>query len=86
MIVSKNKNTACRIIEGQAYIVNTKTSMMHELDETATFIWQQISKKTDSSKVVEKLCKVYDVSESKAKKDVEDFLNLLVKKGLIEVD
>ena len=41
----KTENLASRVIEGQAFIINTKTSMLHELDATGTFIWNLIEKK-----------------------------------------
>ena len=43
--IVKTNHLAARVIEGKAFIINTKSSTLHELDETGTFIWKLIEKK-----------------------------------------
>jgi len=40
--IVKASHLAARVIEGRAFIINTKTSTLHELDEVGTFIWKLI--------------------------------------------
>jgi hypothetical protein len=49
--IVKSPHLAWRIVSGQAFVINTKTSMLHELDEVATFIWKAIDEA-----LPEKLC------------------------------
>ena len=79
----KTNNVACRIIEGQAFIINTKTSTLHELDETGTFIWELIEKNKSAQEIAEKLASTYAVTTEHALKDVIDFIEELDKKGIV---
>jgi len=79
----KTDNIACRIIEGQAFIINTKTSTLHELDETATFIWRLVEKGRGHEDIARSLSEEFDVSREQASKDTADFLRELEKKGIL---
>lgn len=81
---SKTANVACRIIEGQAFIVNTQTSTLHELDETGTFIWKLIEKGKNIDEVAEALSESFDVTRQNAGKDAEEFISELKKKGILQ--
>jgi hypothetical protein len=82
-ICPQKTDIASRIIEGQAFIVNTKTSTLHELDETGTFIWKLIEKGRTLENIVLELSSFYEVTEARAMKDAKDFLDELSAKGLI---
>jgi hypothetical protein len=79
-----NKDIAHRIIEGQAYIINSKTSTLHELDETGTFIWKLLEKGKAPREIAESLAANYDVSAEQALKDTKEFLSELEAKGVLE--
>jgi Coenzyme PQQ synthesis protein D (PqqD) len=80
----KTNNIAHRIIEGQAYIINSKTSTLHELDETGTFIWKLLEKGKAPREIAESLAANYDVSTEQAFKDTKEFLCELETKGILE--
>ena len=85
MKIVKKNHLASRNIEGIEYIVDTKTSTLHELNETGTFIWEYLDIK-DKSFIVEKLITNYDVAGNMAENDFDDFVKSLRQKNLIEIN
>ncbi|MBN1621403.1 MAG: PqqD family protein [Endomicrobiales bacterium] len=85
MKIRRTPHVAYRIISGQAFVVNTKNSTLHELDEVGTFIWKLIKGTGESSKIVNKVYKNYEVDRKKAQDDVMEFLSQLKEKGLIDI-
>lgn len=83
--ITKTNNTASRVIEGKAFIINTKTSTLHELDETGTFIWKQIEKKRNSEEIISSLTAEFEVTGKQAEADLNEFLDELNKKGVIDI-
>ncbi len=82
--LTKTDNIAWRVIEGQAFIINTKTSTLHELDETGTFIWKLIEKGSSIEETAKELSERFDVSTGQAVKDIRDFITELEKKGILK--
>lgn len=79
----KTSHLACRIISGQAFVINTHTSILHELDEVGTFIWDLLDRNISIDKIAEKIVETYDVSIEQAKADIETFLKELESNGLV---
>lgn len=57
---------------------------MITINESGTFFWNALLKDTTVDEVVKKVTSEYDVDESKARADVEKFINLLRENNLIE--
>ena len=57
---------------------------MITLNESGAFFWNALLKDTTVDEVVKKVTSEYDVDESKARTDVEKFINLLRENNLIE--
>ncbi len=57
---------------------------MITLNESGAFFWNALLKDTTVDEVVKKVTSEYDVNESKARADVEKFINLLRENNLIE--
>lgn len=83
MVIRLSQHIAFRVIESKAYIINTQTSTLHELDEIGTFLWKLLEKAGSEEVLANKLCDNYDIRLEKAKKDVGDFISELSSKGLI---
>ena len=79
----KSRDIAFRVISGKAYIVNTRTSTLCELNETGTFLWKLMDSSVIRQDLVNKMHDTYDVSFNDARKDVDEFLNELKINGLI---
>lgn len=57
---------------------------MITLNDSASFFWQLMQKDTDVEQMVKRTTEEYEVSEDKAKEDIENFISLLKENNLIE--
>lgn len=80
----RTRHIAARTIEGRAFIINTMSSTLHELDECGTFLWDQIPRTGDATALAEHLTEEYDVDRGRAQMDTTAFLCELEHLGLIE--
>jgi hypothetical protein len=69
-------------LQGQAVVVVPARREMHELDETATFLWNELAKDRSVEDLVDALCAEFEVEPARADKDVRLFLAALEEKGL----
>ena len=70
-------------IQGQAVVVVPARRELHELDETATFLWSALAKDRSVGDLVDALCGEFEVDAATAEGDVREFLASLEKKGLV---
>jgi hypothetical protein len=70
-------------IQGQAVVVVPARRELHQLDETATFLWGALSKESTVADLAAALCGEFEVDEATAEKDVRAFLESLEEKGLV---
>ena len=70
-------------IQGLAVVVVPARRELHELDETATFLWSQLSLSRTVAELTAALCAEFDVDPDVAEADVLDFLRALEEKGLL---
>jgi hypothetical protein len=80
----RTKHIAWREIAGQAYVINTRTSMLHEMNEEATFIWKQLENGASPEVIAGRLTEEYTVTPEQARNDVREFLETLTRHGLVE--
>jgi len=84
MRYKRAKHTAWRTISGQAFIVNTKTSTLHELNDVGTAIWECLRRPVTLDDISRHLVDVFETTLPEARKDTDDFLRQLTKTGLID--
>ena len=83
---SISASAAFRLIDGEYFIVTPGDSMLHCLNETATFLFGLLEKKglMTASELASGICGEYETDEKEALGDVEGFLSALVEKGILE--
>lgn len=86
MGIKINKGIVSRDIEGNCYIVDSKNQILHNLNQTGTFIFHQIEKNKNKEKILESLSKDFEVDEKKARDDLDEFLEILSKKNIISYE
>ena len=72
--------------DGSAVLLHLDSKFYYSLNETGSFMWQQIEKGNGAltvPKLVEGLCEQFDVEPEQARKDVNDFLDDLSREGLV---
>lgn len=83
-VYRKSPRLAHRVIEGEGFIVDPADQKLHHLNPVAAAIWQQINGKRDEAALAGELREKYDVDRGTASRDVKEFLNVLLREGLVE--
>jgi len=73
-----------RTIEGETVILNRKEGRLHQLNPTASFIWDCCDGNSNLAEIVDRLAGTYEVDSSTARKDVEEVLSNLRSSNLLE--
>ena len=69
--------------EGEAVLVNTGTQEVIHLNDSGTFVWENLDGKRDIGAIIKGLTEEFEVDKSTARADVLDFASNLIEKGLI---
>jgi len=86
MWLVKSTNIASRVLGDETIIMSTLDSTLFTLSPTGSAIWEAVDGKTPLSRIIEeKVCKEFDVTVEQARVDAEEFVNKLVKHGLLLV-
>lgn len=73
----------CRVINNVKYIAINRE--VFELDEVGELVWESINGEKSISDIIDKVSRTYDVDKSDIRQDIEDFINDLIQKNLVEV-
>lgn len=79
----KNDDIAWRIIDGEALVVSPKDSLIYPLNEVATKIWELLDGKRTISDIASIICEEFDGDVKTMQNDTIDFVEELLKAGLI---
>ncbi len=78
-----NPLLAWREIEGEVVIISPEDSVVHELNETASFIWMQVNSSRSPAEIADLLAAEYDVAAEVARADTEELISHLEAKRLL---
>ena len=73
-----------RTIEGETVILDRKEGRLHQLNPTASFIWDCCDGNSNVAVIIDLLAGAYEVDSSVARKDVEEVLSRLRSSNLLE--
>jgi hypothetical protein len=59
-----------RLVDGEVVIVDRETEKIHQLNSTASFVWNRLVGEYDLLDIARELSAVFDVEENAAMKDV----------------
>ena len=82
-VVSKDKQTASRIIAGEAIVLTPMDSKIHSLNETGSRIWELLADEPTVGEIVAQIHSEFKVSEEQAQADVMAFIEELTAKGIV---
>lgn len=83
MYLTQNRKAACRVINGEAVIVDPSTSRLYSLNPIATLIWEMTSEKACVEDIVEKILEEFEVEREVVERDCEKFVSDFADKGLL---
>lgn len=84
MKIIKSKKTASREIENFVFIVVPEKDTLCKLDEVGSFIWGLLDDPKNIDEITENVYNEFEVDYKTAKDDVENFINLLLEKDIVE--
>jgi hypothetical protein len=71
-------------IQGSAMVITAETSVLHEFNETGTYIWQHLTGEHTLQEIAQMLVEEFDVPPAQAQADVSKFVARLLEDKLIE--
>lgn len=72
--------------DGSAVLLHLDNKFYYSLNETGSFMWQEIEKNNGAmsvEKLIDAVCENFDVTRDEAKSDVAEFIEDLAKEGLV---
>lgn len=82
-ILQRNPALAWREIEEEIVIISPLENIMHELNDTGSFLWKKIDGKRGAAELAKLLAESYDVPPAKALEDTEALLSELLSRKLL---
>ena len=82
--LSKNTKIPWRLIEGEAVLIDSEEGELIRLNEVGAEIWKLIDGQRTLGDLIEHLVASFEVSERRARKDVQRFVRRLLRQELIE--
>lgn len=84
MLLKKSKRLAYRVIDGEGFVVDTKSQVLHHLNPTAAQVWQWLDGTRTPEDLAKLLAQEFEVETETARRDVQDLLNDLKSHRLVE--
>ncbi len=85
MRVIPSKNVLVRTFETESVLLNLDTESYHGLDDVGTRIWQALISSKTIQEAYDKLLQEYEVEATVLRQDLDDFVDKMVQRGLLEV-
>lgn len=80
---ARNDDVAWRAIDDEALVVNPKDSLVYPLNAVGTRIWELLDGKKTVSEISSIIYEEFDGDEMTIRNDITDFVESLLKAGLI---
>ena len=79
----KNPALAWREIDGETIIISPNDSVMHELNDTGSFLWKNIDGRKSAAELAELLVENYEVTPDIALSDTQALLEEMASRKLL---
>lgn len=84
--ISVSPNVLFNELDGEVVLLDLDTEQYFGLDDIGSAMWLLIEEHKNQDRVVEEICKAYDVDKAKATRDVENLLAQLADANLVALD
>jgi hypothetical protein len=78
----RNPHLAWRQIEGEIVIISPEDSQVHELNETAAFVWMHADGTSSVEEIADALTTEFEVAREAARADISELVGQLAGKRL----
>jgi len=82
-LIKRNKLAPWQEMDEQALVLTPKKSTVHELNETATWIWKRLNGDRTLESIQIEMCEVFDIEPNQARNDLYQLINDMSEKGMI---
>jgi methyltransferase-like protein len=72
-----------RTVEGEMVVMDQESEQIHQLNQTASFIWQLCDGEHDRQQIAEELAATFEIDSDTAEQDVSVTLRKLEELGLL---
>ena len=72
-----------RVVEGEMVVMDKESEQIHQLNQTASFIWQLCDGDHDRQQIAEELAEAFEIDADTAEADVADTSKKLEEIGLL---
>tara|TARA_B100000925_G_C21810823_1_gene388728 strand:+ start:159 stop:446 length:288 start_codon:yes stop_codon:yes gene_type:complete len=81
----QNPDTPTRTIQGEAVVITPDDSQLHNLNQTATLIWERSNGTQSLEEIFEEMLMTYEVEAGELRADIIDFIEESQSKGMLEL-
>jgi len=86
MQVSVPKHILVRTFKNESVILNLETESYHGLDNVGTRMWEALTRSENIQAAYESLLSDYEVDPATLRQDLQDFINQMVTRGLVDLN
>ncbi len=83
-IFTKQSHISWREIEDLVVVLNPRHGCVHELNSTASFVWQKLDGENNISRITEQLAETYQLNQADAESDLLSFIEEAVRNEIVK--
>lgn len=80
----QRSDVGVRVVEGETLVLDRQGGQIHQLNRTASYIWDRCNGKTSVAEIANQLAEAFDIVPETAARDVSTIVSQLQKLDLIE--
>ena len=81
--LTRRSDVRTQVVDGETVVLDERAGQIHQLNRTASFIWQTCDGSKSVKDITRLLSQEFDVSEAAAAADVADMIERLRELGLL---
>jgi len=80
----RRSDLTVRIVEGETVVLDREGGLIHQLNRTASYVWERCDGKSTLAEIENQMAAVFDVDRKTAAKDLAAILRQLKQLNLLE--
>ena len=77
MCYTQRQDVRIQQVDGETLVLDDQNGVIHQLNQTASFVWLQCDGKSSTTEIVRRLAEEFDVEDDVAARDVSDIIKKL---------
>jgi len=80
----RRSDVSARLVDGETVVLDRQADMVHQLNQSASFIWHQCDGQRTTREIVDQVVDAFDVDPDTAEASVKAALHQFERLGLLE--